>query len=529
MKKLIYLNILFLLSFGFKANAQMGALDPSFGTGGFVTTDFGSGNDWARDILVQPDGKILLLGQTDVNNTTDIAMARLNSDGTSDLSFNSTGSSVQDLQNSQELPHEILLQPDGKILVCGKTVFLNNPPLSEDFFIARYQADGNPDLTFNTQGFNSLDYGGLNNYCYHMALDAIGRIVLVGMGYNQTSTLVQAEAFRFNADGSRDTTFALAGDYVYPQTFGEESTFRRVAVQPDGKILISGRLRGIAGAYDALVIRLNDDGSPDSTFSTDGIAVLNLGSFDEEVTAMVLQPDGKILLGGRFQDPLSSTDMAFVCRVLPNGNLDGSFGNGAISFAQISAGNSMENIQDMVLHPNGNIFLSGFSNGGAVNYSFSFFAFNDLGAPLTAFGNNGSIVHPYPSQTVTMSALAMQADYKLLACGILSPSGLFGNPSEFVTARIIGDMTTSLDFVAENKVMRLYPNPGTDGFFLPRWLEQGNLEIYDARGVLVMSIPKNSRPWVDTNALPEGFYSVRCGTEDRFFYSTWIKQGANSK
>lgn len=515
--------VLFTLLFN-NSFAQLGSIDPSYGVNGFVTNDFGSNYDWARDILLQPDGKIILLGQTDINSTTDIAMARLNSDGTPDLSFNSTGISVQDLSNSQELPHEILLQPDGKILVCGKTVFVNNPIPTEDFFIARFNADGTPDLSFNNQGFNSVDFGNLQNYGYHMALDASGRIVLVGMGYNSNFTVIQAEAYRFNNDGSKDTTFAISGNYIYPQNFGEESTFRRVAVQNDGKIVISGRFKGSSGSYDALVIRLKDDGSPDSTFSSDGLALIDIGSYDEEVTAMQLQPDGKILIAGRYQDPVGSTAQAFVCRVLPNGSPDVTFGTNAISLAQSSTGFAMDYITDMVLHPNGNIFLGGYSTDPASNYSFSFFGFNDGGAALSAFGNNGSIVHPYQSQTVTGTGMAMQADFKIVACGIASPSGIFGSPSDFISIRIIGDMTTSSPALAQKKHLEIYPNPAKNQIFFPAGFSFDRIEILDVNGLLVSSLNQGSKTSLDLSHLNPGCYTLRCTSTKEVLLSKFIKQ-----
>lgn len=489
--------------------AQLGAIDATFGQNGFVTSDFGSNYDWARDIVVQPDGKIIVLGHSDINSTTDIAMTRLNSDGTTDMSFNSTGISVQDLSNSQELPHEILLQPDGKILVCGKTVFVNNPVPTEDFFIARFNADGTPDLSFNNQGYNSVDYIGLQNYCYHMALDNQGRIVLVGMGYTSSFTLIQAEAFRFNSDGTKDTTFAMTGNYIFPQSGGEESTFRRVAVQSDGKIVISGRLKSSSGLYDALLLRLKDDGSPDSTFSSDGIAIIDLGSYDEEVTGMVLQANGDILIGGTYQDPVGSTAMAFVAKILANGNPDVTFGTGGVTYAQSSTGFAMDYITDMVMHPNGNIFLGGYSTGSFPNYSFSFFGFNDMGAPLTAFGNNGSIVHPYQNETVTTSGLAMQADNQIVACGILSPSGLFGSPSDFISIRINGDITTSLNATNQRKELDIFPNPADQQFYFASEQPLNKLELFNLKGDFLEELKPGPNNRVDIAHLTPGCYFLK--------------------
>ena len=124
-----------------------GDLDPTFGAGGLVVTAVGPGDDWATSLALQPDGKILAAGAMWNGTDWDWAIVRYDPDGSLDGSFGAGGILVADLQGTDDWTSAVAVQPNGKIVVVGHS---NN--VDADFAVARYNADGSPDGTFNPAG-----------------------------------------------------------------------------------------------------------------------------------------------------------------------------------------------------------------------------------------------------------------------------------------------------------------------------------------------------------------------------------------
>ncbi|MBK8947531.1 MAG: hypothetical protein IPM68_01315 [Flavobacteriales bacterium] len=239
----------------------MGSLDASF--------DPGSGpNDWVSAVIVQPDGQILIGGDFTTYNGTPISrIARLNTDGSLDLSFN-PGTGADDRVRA------ITLQPDGKILIGGGFTTYNGTPINH---IGRLNADGSLDVTF-TPG------AGASSWVRSTALQPDGKILIGGYfdSYNGTP---RSRFARLNADGSLDTSFdpgTAVNGFVYSVFF-----------QPDGRILIGGFFSTYDGMWRENLARVNSDGSLDLSFDPGAGA-------DDAVWGFDLQPDGGILVGDEF-------------------------------------------------------------------------------------------------------------------------------------------------------------------------------------------------------------------------------------
>src|SRR5262245_39163322 len=136
------------------AQTQSGALDPSFGTGGKVTTDFG-GSAGVSSFALQPDGKIVAAGGAFINGSPAFALARYNSNGALDAGFGAGGKVTTGFGGRYERATSVALQPDGKIVVAGQSVI----DLFNDFLLARYNSDGALDNTFGAGGKVFTDFG----------------------------------------------------------------------------------------------------------------------------------------------------------------------------------------------------------------------------------------------------------------------------------------------------------------------------------------------------------------------------------
>jgi uncharacterized delta-60 repeat protein len=206
-----------------------GTLDTSFGTNGLVTTDLGSQSDDARAVAIQPDGRIVVAGSAGEA----IALARYMPDGKLDAGFGTGGSTVTDL-GSDEVAAGVALTPGGEIVIAGYTL---GPNLNRDFLLARYRADGTLDSTFGDHGIVKTDLGSGDDFAESVAVDAKGRIVLVGRA--TSATILDMALVRYRPDGTLDTSFD--GDGIVTADFHGRGEFGQdLAFDAAGRIVAAG-------------------------------------------------------------------------------------------------------------------------------------------------------------------------------------------------------------------------------------------------------------------------------------------------
>jgi uncharacterized delta-60 repeat protein len=283
-----------------------GTLDPSFGSGGIVRPDFGDLSS-ANAVIIQEDGKIVVAGLGFLpNRSSDFALARYNSNGSLDASFDGDGRVFTDF-GFGDSAYALSIQPDGKIIAAGNA----RTSLSRDsneFGVARYNSDGSLDATFDGDGRVLTAFTPLTDIAVDAVVQPDGRVVVGGFAgfsfdppHNQDHALA-----RYNTNGSLDAGFDGDGKVTTsPGTYTED-----VALQTDGKILLAG----------GQILRYNRDGSLDSSFGEGGKA--NTG--DVAVRAVLVQPDAKIIAVGD-----AGIDFA-IMRLDSKGNVDQSFGGGRV-------------------------------------------------------------------------------------------------------------------------------------------------------------------------------------------------------
>jgi len=293
-----------------------GSLDTGF--------DLGSGsNGIILSTAIQSDGKIIIGGQfTSYNGTAIKRIARLNADGSLDTGFNPGSGTDKSVRTT-------LIQPDGKIVIGGQFNSCNGMSRNH---IARLNIDGSLDTSF-TPGT------GANSDINTLALQSDGKIIIGGFFTKYNSNNVNFIA-RLNTDGSSDTAFNLGT--------GANSGINAISVQPDGKIIIGGGFTSYNGTGRKHIARLNADGSLDMTFDPGSGSGSGLGLGGEVLTTL-LQPDGKITIGGTFKD-YNGTARNYIARLKTDGSLDMSFDSAVGSNAPIST---------TLIQPDGKIIIGG--------------------------------------------------------------------------------------------------------------------------------------------------------------------------
>jgi uncharacterized delta-60 repeat protein len=339
-------------AFGLARYNTNGSLDSSFGSGGIVSTFFTGNDDHAQGVAIQTDGKIVAAGYAGNSGSYDFALARYNPDGTLDTTFDSDGKVLTDFANITDQGFDVALQGDGKIVVAGLATINISGTVRSDFALARYNSDGSLDTTFDSDGKVLTDFAQGSDGATALYIQPNGKIVAAGFGgasstfalarYNSDGTLdttfgsggkvtttiagyirdlapqvdgklvVAGSSVRgadttyvfllsrFNPDGSLDTNFGTGGVAIgeFP---GHDDFAFGVAIRSDGRIIAAGSSEtdsSTSPPVDFALFRLNSDGTPDTTFGPGGRLTTDFSGGNDAAHALVLQTDGKIVAAG---------------------------------------------------------------------------------------------------------------------------------------------------------------------------------------------------------------------------------------
>jgi uncharacterized delta-60 repeat protein len=327
--------------FGIVRYLPSGALDTSFGAGGRVFTDFGvspgqlGSPNIPAAVALQPDGRMIVVGHVWSNSAKGFALARYQFDGSLDSTFGDGGRVVTDIQGRHGVATSVAIHPSGDIYVGGYTEIGST---WEDFVLARYHADGSLDTSFGNAGSVVTDFADATR-CFQsdcldrpeaIALGRNGRVILAGWSReNATSREVLALA-AYNSGGTADATFGSNGRVVTDiHSDGMQDRANDVAIQPDGYIVVAGMSQArvpTGQAFDVAVARFTTAGTLDPSFGAGGVMTTDFASNDDSGEALLLQPDGRILVAGTTASP--PPRRFALLRYTVHGHLDPTFGNG---------------------------------------------------------------------------------------------------------------------------------------------------------------------------------------------------------
>jgi uncharacterized delta-60 repeat protein len=287
-----------------------GSPDAGFGEDGMVTTAIAGGGDEARSVAIQPNGKIVVAG-TDSGER--FAVVRYLPDGTLDPGFGIDGIVRTDLTTGDDIGFDVVIQPDGRIVVAGTAQMSS---AGSRFAVVRYRRGGGLDRGFGEGGASLGERGTIVR---SVALRSDGGIVVTG--YDEWGLLLA----RVRPNGRLDGSFGRGG--IVARIHGTEYIFPlAVAIQANGRIVV-------AGDYDIFrtgIARFTEDGRLDVSFHGDGVRIIRFGSGGEQAfNGLAIDADGRIVASGyavphEYGDPVIRRML--VARLLRNGELDTTWG-----------------------------------------------------------------------------------------------------------------------------------------------------------------------------------------------------------
>ena len=522
-----------------------GLLDPSFSEDGWAAVNFNDSYEDAKDIAIQSDGKIVVVGSVGAVSSG-FALARYNSDGSLDASFSGDGKVVSDFDGSGN-GEAIVLLSNGKLIVAGYAY-----RDTTDFALAQFNADGSLDTSFSGDGKVVTDFAGIDDYGQAVAVQSDGKIIVAG--YTGIYGAFDFALARYNPDGSLDTSFSGDGKVVTDFDDGNDRGFA-VAVQPeDGKIILAGSHEYTEDYFsysDIALARYNPDGSLDTSFSQDGLVTVDLGDgfcsaqdlllladgtlvvsgyaytifndwdfilafFDEQgglnnsvstdfileddyAYSVALQEDSKIVVAG-YTDGTTSYDIA-LARYTPDGSLDTSFGTDGKVLTDIAGG--YDQGKAVAVGAGGEILVAGYT----VNTTgdFALVQYTSSGSLDVTFSEDGVQLTQFGGSLDWGRAVAVQPDGKVIMAGSYYPGGTIAlarfNPdgsldTNFdldgkVSAYISWGSTYDLIIQADGKIVAAGHSGGD--FALARFYSDGSLDTgFDFDGIVTTDFTGNS-------------------------------------
>ncbi len=531
--------------------SSTGVLDSSFDADGRVTTEISDFDDIINDIAIQPDGKIVAVGYSRPANTGRYSMqlVRYNVNGSLDSSFDGDGKRSLSLGTNHSVATSVAIQPDGRILAAGyshngsnydfttlrvvgnseptniglsSTTILEALPIGtnvgtlsttdpdglDTFTYSLVNGTGSTDNgsftitgdtlkansnfdfetkssyairvrttdqtgkyfekvftinvddfragvldpSFDSDGIVSTPIGNSDDLGRSIAIQSDGKILVTGESYNGSYNVFGVA--RYHSNGTLDTSFGTGGKAVV-EFDGQRADSTRVAIQNvevngviEERIILAG-YKLVGDDYDFAMARLLPNGQLDTSFGNLGKRVTQIVSSGNAIFALAIQPDGKILAGG-FSHNGNDNDYA-LARYTIDGTLDNEFGTGGIIIKNLGldAGQPNDTANDIILQGD-RIILAGYSIAGGAN-DFSAVRYLSNGAIDTTFGGSGTGILNTPFTTGSAdsaTSMALAPGGKLVLAGYTQT----GTRSVFALTRYSADGILDNTFGTGGKV-----------------------------------------------------------------------------
>ena len=436
-------------------NNSNGSLDYTFGVNGIVSMNFGG--VWPRFNELQLDGKILVAGLYFDGANGYSSVLRFNQNGTIDSSFDFDGQTTILLNSTENIPGDLKVQNDGKILIAGTA---KNGTSSWNMIVIRLNTDGSIDSSFSFDGVAKINAPGYNPTIYTMAIQADGKIVIGGT--LEAGTLHKYVLIRFDSNGNIDNTFDADG--IVNSNLLNDNIFKSIAIQSDGKIVAAGTIQ-MSGSKDFLTVRFNTDGSLDNNFGNNGISITDFNLTDDSGNALSIQSDNKIIVVGAMYSPL-----------LP------------LSY---------------------NTIIARYNSNGVLDINF---------------GSSGKVISTTFESTTFANSCALQADGRIVVSGFLY-STLTAKQYYYI-ARYLNESTNGTEDYDKPNLLNIYPNPVLNDLSLklPDNITKGVISFFDSQGKMILIQNFFDKKEVNINLpnISSGLYFIRIIDEDGKMYTSKV-------
>ena len=373
----------------------------------------------AAAVAIQPDGKIVAGGRRDGAGYThdpaessDFALARYKPNGRLDPSFGAGGRVLTDFSLSFDSLEAVVLQPDGKIVAGG---YSSRPDGGSGFALARYESRGRLDPSFGRHGKVRIRFGPSGSAAYALALQPDGKIVAAGTNSGNEVTPQSWVVARFNPGGSLDRSFGNGGDVT--TAFGLMSSAGAVTLEPNGKIVVLGSSCDHDYAACGLAVaRYEADGSLDPGFGSGGKATTHFAGFDDiRGNGVAVQADGKIVAAGTAGNEDSGNYNFIVARYNGDGSLDADFGTGGTVMTDFEPGSdeSLDFASALALEPDGAVVVAGTDS----HEHFAVALYDAHGKLDPSFGGTGFVQTDLSGEDEAR-AVAIARDGKIVTAGL---------------------------------------------------------------------------------------------------------------
>lgn len=329
----------------------------------FATINLGFAEDRIYSLLIKPDNTVLAAGSAESGYRRDYSIAQFMPEGQLNSMFGDNGVFKVDLGEEYDHSKKVLLQSDGKIVMIGYTQKLNTASDTYDFSAVRLLENGSLDKGFGTDGKVVIDIDGSalrHDYAVSGAIQRTGKIILAGYTYNGATSKYNIAMVRLNADGSLDSSFGAAGKAVSAPDATANYYGMDIALDDNDNIFVAGYKYS---PYDFVLAKFNKDGLLDTTFGNSGYLVTPVGTSHDFATSIAIQPDGNIVAAGYSYYYVTSVGWTYnfsAIRCKSNGVLDTSFGSGGKAVVQFPVSPKVHEYgRDVAILEDGGIIIVG--------------------------------------------------------------------------------------------------------------------------------------------------------------------------
>jgi uncharacterized delta-60 repeat protein len=352
--------------------------------------------------------------------------------GDLDTSFSGDGKQTALFGWYSDVGRSVAIQSDGKIVVAGEIGDVVEP----QWAVIRFDAGGALDGKVITD-FDTLP-NGPEESPHSVAIQPDGKIVVAGSqwwnGIGATSDFALA---RYHDDGTLDSSFSTDGMVITDLGFGDHGF--QMVLQPDGKLVVAGQATVNPSHVDFAMARYRSDGSLDSSFDADGKVITDFDSSLDYGSAVAIQADGRIVLAGQ-------SDSGFaVARYKADGALDSTFSlDGKVTTAFPCPGYGFA--RSIAIQSDGRIVVAGGCGGYLRDFALA--RYNSDGSPDSSFSNDGQLTTAIGAGMDYVNSVVIQSDGKIVVAG-MSESPTFW---DFALARYSADGTLDSTFNADGKL-----------------------------------------------------------------------------